>query len=195
MIKKYFNSKAAVWDEEIAEQDATKLTEMAVRLHIEQGAQVLDVGTGTGVFIPYLQKLIGNRGLLVAIDIAENMLHRSLMKNFNGTIIYIQGDIMHTPLVGAQFDAVVCYSSFPHFQNKIKALSEIARVLRNCGKLYLCHTSSRTAINEIHEQIPGMDKDTIPDMEEMREMLTITGFKNIEIDDGKESYLASASKP
>jgi ubiquinone/menaquinone biosynthesis C-methylase UbiE len=195
MIKNYFNSKAAVWDEEIAEQDATKLTEMAARLHIEQGAQVLDVGTGTGVFIPYLQKLIGNSGLLVAIDIAENMLHRSLMKNFSGTIIYLQGDIMHTPLVGTQFDAVVCYSSFPHFQNKIKALSEIARVLRNGGKLYLCHTSSRTAINEIHEQIPGMDKDTIPDIEEMREMLTITGFKDIEIDDGKDSYLASASKP
>ena len=195
MIKNYFNSKAAVWDEEIAEKDATKLTEMAARLHIEQGAQVLDVGTGTGVFIPYLQKLIGNNGLLVAIDIAENMLRRSLMKNFNGTIVYLQGDIMHTPLVGAQFDAVVCYSSFPHFQNKVKALSEIARALRKGGKLYLCHTSSRTAINEIHEQIPGMERDTIPDTEEMREMLIITGFRDIEIDDGKDSYLTSAIKP
>ena len=194
-MKTYFNTKAAIWDEEVAEKDTSKLIGMASRLYIKEGARVLDVGTGTGVFIPYLQELIGENGLLVAVDIAENMLHRSLMKRFKGTIIYLQSDIMYTPLVDAQFDAVVCYSSFPHFQDKIKALLEIARVLRNGGRLYLCHTSSRTAINEIHRQIPGIDKDTIPDAEEMQKMLSLTGFMNIEIDDRNESYLACASKP
>ena len=194
MIKKYFNSKAAIWDDEVAEKDATKLSQMAERLHIMEGAKVLDVGTGTGVFIPYLQKHMGERGLLIAIDIAEKMLHRSLKKHFKGTVIYLQSDITSTPLIDAQFDAVVCYSSFPHFQDKLKALSEIARVLKNGGRLHICHTSSRTAINGIHQQIPGFDKDTIPDMEEMRNILTSAGFRGIEIDDGDESYLASALK-
>jgi ubiquinone/menaquinone biosynthesis C-methylase UbiE len=194
MIKTYFNSKAGIWDDEIAEKDATKLSQMAERLHIIEGATVLDVGTGTGVFIPYLQKYMGEHGLLIAIDIAEKMLRRSLKKHFKGTVIYLQSDITSTPLTDAQFDAVVCYSSFPHFQNKLKALSEIARVLKNGGRLYICHTSSRTTINGIHQQIPGLDKDTIPDVEEMRNILTSAGFMEIEIDDGDESYLASALK-
>ena len=143
MIKTYFNTKAAIWDEEIAEKDPAKLAKMAARLNIEKGARVLDVGTGTGIFIPYLQKLIGESGLLAAIDIAENMLEKSLAKNHQGNIVYLQADIMYAPLAHGQFDVVVCYSSFPHFQNKIKALSEIAQVLKNGGGLYLCHTSSK----------------------------------------------------
>jgi ubiquinone/menaquinone biosynthesis C-methylase UbiE len=194
MIKTYFNSKAAIWDDEIAEKDATKLSQMAERLYIMEGAKILDVGTGTGVFIPYLQKHMGERGLLIAIDIAEKMLQKSLKKRFKGTVIYLQSDITFIPLIDAQFDAVVCYSSFPHFQNKLKALLEIARVLKNGGRLYICHTSSRTTINGIHQQIPGLDKDTIPDVEEMRNILTSAGFMEIEIDDGDESYLASALK-
>ena len=75
MIKTYFNSKAAIWDDEVAEKDAIKLSQMAERLLIRKGAKVLDVGTGTGVFIPYLQKHMGERGLLIAMDIAEKMLH------------------------------------------------------------------------------------------------------------------------
>jgi demethylmenaquinone methyltransferase/2-methoxy-6-polyprenyl-1,4-benzoquinol methylase len=195
MIKKYFNSKAAIWDEEVAEKDTVKLSTIAARLHIEEGATVLDVGTGTGVFIPYLQKYMGENGLLIAMDIAENMLYRSLIKHPEGTIMYLQSDITYTPLIDAQFDAVVCYSSFPHFQDKRKALSEIARVLRNGGRLYICHTSSRDTINGIHQQIPGLEKDTIPDPEEMCNMLMLTGFRDIAIDEDNESYLVSASKP
>lgn len=195
MIKTYFNTKAATWDAEVAEKDATKLSKMATRLGINKGDRVLDVGTGTGVFIPYLQKLIGESGLLIAIDIAENMLHMSLMKHFKDTVIHLQGDIMCTPLASALFDSVVCYSSFPHFQDKLKALSEIARVLRRGGKLYVCHTSSRTAINEIHQHIPGIERDIIPDTEDMRKILSLAGFTDIDIDDGDDSYLASASKP
>jgi demethylmenaquinone methyltransferase/2-methoxy-6-polyprenyl-1,4-benzoquinol methylase len=156
---------------------------------------VLDVGTGTGVFIPYLQKYMGKNGLLIAMDIAENMLYRSLIKHLKDTIMYLQSDITYAPLIDAQFDAVVCYSSFPHFQDKRKALSEIARVLRNGGRLYICHTSSRDTINGIHQQIPGLEKDTIPDPEEMCNMLMLTGFRDIAIDEDNESYLASASKP
>ena len=47
MSRVYFNEKATVWDETVAEKDGTKLERMAESLDIEPGSTVLDVGTGT----------------------------------------------------------------------------------------------------------------------------------------------------
>ena len=54
MNREYFNQKADGWDETTAEKDISKLERMAERLNIEPGSMVLDVGTGTGVFIPFI---------------------------------------------------------------------------------------------------------------------------------------------
>jgi SAM-dependent methyltransferase len=92
------------------------------------------------------------------------------------------------------FDSVVCYSSFPHFSDKPKALAEIHRVLREGGRLVICHTSSRAHINEIHSQLPDVKDDLLPGGNEMRAMLEAAGFGEIIIEDGSESYLAGAMK-
>ena len=194
MIRAYFNDKAAIWDETIAEKDDAKLKRMAECLSIEPGYTVLDVGTGTGVFVPFLMKKVGGNGRLFAMDIAEEMLRRARAKNFNGNIEYLHADITSIPLSGGIFNAVVCYSSFPHFKNKLQAIAEMARVLKNGGCLFICHTLSRYVIHSIHTEIPAVENDVIPDAGEMRTMLTVAGFVDIKIDDDSDSYLASAIK-
>ena len=86
MIKTYFNEKAAIWDETIAEKNVAKLEEMAKWLDIEPGSTVLDVGTGTGVFVPFILRKIGRNGRLVCLDLAEEMLKRAQAKGFEGNI-------------------------------------------------------------------------------------------------------------
>jgi ubiquinone/menaquinone biosynthesis C-methylase UbiE len=167
---------------------------MAQRLNMKQGYAVLDVGTGTGVFVPFLLSKIGANGHLVAIDIAEEMLKISRAKCFNGTIEYLHADITSLPLADKIFDAVVCYSSFPHFHNKPKALSEIARVLKTNGTLFICHTSSRSTINAIHSGMSAVKHDIIPDTEEMLKLLSAAEFSYSKIEDTNNSYLASATK-
>jgi ubiquinone/menaquinone biosynthesis C-methylase UbiE len=194
VIRAYFNEKAAIWDETVAEKDVTKLERMAKSLNIQSGSAVLDVGTGTGVFVPYLLKKIGRRGRLVAIDFTEGMLRRARVKGFNGNIEYLQADVTSIPLRGGIFDSVVCYSSFPHFQDKVRSLSEINRVLKMDGKLFICHTSGRTIINDIHGQVPALQNDIIPSESEMQAMLSAAGFADIAIHDNGDSYLTSANK-
>ena len=195
MLRAFFNQKAAIWDETIAEKDTGKLEQMAERLNISPGSTVLDVGTGTGVFLPFLLRKIGGNGCIVALDIAEKMLEVARGKGFDGKIDYLCADVTDIPLSGGIFDTVVCYSSFPHFRDKPKAFAEISRVVKTKGWLFICHTSSRDTINQIHRSIPAVQNDTIPDENEMRAILSMAGFTDIEIDDGNESYLASARKP
>ena len=194
MIRAYFNDKAPIWDETVAERDVTKLEYMAARLKIEPGSSVLDVGTGTGVFIPQLLRKMGAQGRLVTLDIAEEMLKVAQAKGFNG-IYYVHADIASIPFGEDIFDVVVCYSTFPHFQNKQRSLSEIYRVLKESGRLFICHTSSRAVINNIHRQLLVVQHDTIPDEVEMEMMLSVAGFTDIDIFDNPDSYLARATKP
>ena len=194
MLRTYFNDRADIWDENIAEKDTAKLERMAERLGLKSGSGVLDVGTGTGIFLPFIQSKIGGEGRIVALDIAEEMLRKARAKSLNGNINYLQADIMDIPLDSEIFDSVVCYSSFPHFRDKLKALSEINRVMKNGGRLVICHTSSRAHINEIHSQMPIVKDDLLPDEDEMTAILTVTGFSGIKVEADSDNYLASAVK-
>ena len=194
MSKDFFNSRAATWDEKAAEKDASRLKAMLSRLDIKPGTTVLDVGTGTGVFIPFLLDKLGLEGNLVCLDFAGEMLNIAQAKGFQGNIRYLCADIENSLLADECFDAAVCYSTFPHFRNKQKALREINRLLKKEGWLFICHTSSRRAINEIHRSLPEVCDHLFPENEDTRRMLSEAGFEDITISDGEDSYLVSARK-
>jgi len=195
VIRTYFNDRATIWDEAVAEKDAAKLERMAERLNIESGSMVLDVGTGTGVFLPFLLNKTGAGGRIVAMDLAGEMLRKAGAKGFDGNVDYLEADVTNIPLRGELFDVIVCYSSFPHFQDKLRVLTEMKQVLKVGGRLLICHTSSRAQINQIHAQIPVVRHDILPDGEEMQKLLSATGFAGVNIEDNRDSYLASARKP
>ena len=89
MLRTYFNQKAANWDTMASEQDTGKLEQMSRRLNIQPGSTVLDVGTGTGVFLPFILNKMGSNGRIVALDFAGEMLKIARSKCFNGNIDYL----------------------------------------------------------------------------------------------------------
>ena len=92
------------------------------------------------------------------------------------------------------FDAIVCYSTFPHFHDKPLALRNMHDLLRKGGKVFICHTASRDHINNIHLNIPGFEDHLIPGYEEMVSLMIEAGFKQVNVDEGDDSYLAQGLK-
>jgi ubiquinone/menaquinone biosynthesis C-methylase UbiE len=195
MSRAYFNQRAEIWDETVAEKDSRKLQEMSWRLNIRPGSSLLDVGTGTGIFLPFLLSQIGRHGWIIALDFAEKMLRKARAKGFRGDIGYLLANVSNIPLHDEVFDVTVCYSSFPHFPDKAQVLVEIKRVLKPGGQLFICHTSSRAKINEIHRQSPPVKNDLLPDEAEMQLLLREAGFTEITIADASDSYFCQARKP
>ncbi len=194
MSKDFFNTRAATWDIRVAEKDISRLQGMSDRIDISPGDAVLDVGTGTGVFVPFLLEKIGSEGRLVCLDFAENMLDIARNKNFTGNITYLCTDIENSGLPDESFNAVVCYSVFPHFQDKPGALGEINRVLKKKGLLFIGHTSGRQAINDIHRTLPEVSDHLFPENDEMRRLLAEAGFRDIHISDGLTHYFVTARR-
>ena len=195
MSEEFFNTRAATWDEKVAERDVSKLEAMLARIEISPGDTVLDVGTGTGVFVPFLLKKIGSKGRLVCLDFAEGMLDIAREKKFNGNINFLCADIKNSGLPDEAFNAVVCYSVFPHFDDKPEALSEIIRVLQPGGRIFIAHTSSRQMINDIHRSLPEVCGHIFPENNDMQRLLSEAGFTDIHISEGQEHYFVSARKP
>jgi ubiquinone/menaquinone biosynthesis C-methylase UbiE len=194
MTKAYFNEQANIWDDKVAEKDISKLERIAEYLTIEPGSTVLDIGTGTGVFLPYLLNKVGASGRILAIDHAEKMLTKAKAKNFKGNISYLCADVMAIPLGNEICDAVVCYSSLPHFPDKLMALLEMKRILKRGGRVFICHSSGREHINSIHRQIPAVQNDLLPDGIEMATLLQNAGFTGIRVEDTANSYFAYGRK-
>ena len=193
--REYFNQLAGKWDKMTTEETKARLPQMIAYLAIKPGDIILDVGGGTGILLPLLYNAAGDRGKIVSLDIAEEMLKQARNNGHQDNIDFIHADVATIPLSGESFDLVICYSCFPHFPDKLKALAEMARVLRNRGRLVICHTASRQAINELHKSVGNVvENDTIPDEAIMRKLLAASGLKPIEVRDEYHRYLAIAAK-
>lgn len=192
--RKYFNDKAEGWDETVRNNDAQKLRALSDRLIIPEQAWILDVGTGTGVFLPYLKEKVNHQSRVICMDFAFNMLVQAKLKNVAVDVDYVCAEIESLRFSPGLFDVVMCYSTFPHFHDKPRALLTIHQLLKPGGRMYIGHTASRETINNIHRAIPDFQDHLIPDKNEMEILFHKAGFSEFAISEYPDSYLASARK-
>ena len=191
--REYFDQIAAEWDELLEEGTIARLREIVAGLDIAPGAAVLDVGCGTGVLFPLLLEKVGQKGRIVALDISGEMLRRARAKGY--PVECVQGDAQSLPLSDERFDWVICNAVFPHFTDKLRALREIHRVLKDGARLVICHASSRQKVNELHRSIGGViANDTIPDEAEMQRLLREAKLDRAVVQDKPDRYLVLACR-
>jgi len=194
-LQEYFDQLAPTWDKELTPERLRCLGTIIQELGIKPGDQVLDIGSGTGVLVPFLVAELGSEGKIVSLDISMEMLVKAQAKTFPPIVGFAQADVLAIPLADDSMDLAMCNSALPHFSDKGKALKEIARVLRTNGRLVICHTMSREALNQLHQSIGGLvANDLLPDESQLRRLIEQAGLQVTHFEDGPERYLVIAEK-
>jgi ubiquinone/menaquinone biosynthesis C-methylase UbiE len=193
--KDYFDNAAETWDERFLTPKLSSFLEKLVpQFGLEAGQKVLDVGTGTGILIPYLSRAVGPSGSVTAIDYSENMVQICRTKHSHLKNVTIElKNIEETVFPAESFDAVICFGVFPHLDNKEKALQNINRILKTGGKLVIAHALSSEELKAHHNSASSaVMHDVLLEEAEMKQLLEQTGFTEISIRDEPGLYLCIA---
>ncbi len=168
---------------------------------------ILDIATGTGdLAILEARKL--NPEKIVGFDLSEGMLEvarkKIVQKKLDSVIELVQGDAENMPFNNHTFDAVTVAFGVRNFENLEKGLGEIHRVLKNNGIMLILEFShpekapfkqlygfySKNILPFVGKIISGDPAAytylpesiaAFPYGEQMKNILSQTGFKNIKI--------------
>ena len=145
----FFNSVAKNWDNMIEVNEA-KINYLISKLKIKEDDNILDIGTGTGVLIPYLSKLV-SKGSVKGVDISEGMLNVAKEKfkslpNVSFDLVNVESD-----KINCKYDKIMLYSMYPHLENKTQTIKKLVQNnLNDNGILMIAHSNSREFLNNMH---------------------------------------------
>jgi len=195
--KSFFNQAAQGWDQRFYTPEmGERLPQLASLFQLQKGAKILDVGAGTGGIVPYLLEAIGPEGSIWAVDFAEEMVKIGRKKfQKESRVIFELASVEDLPYKDRFFDQIVCFGAFPHFEDKIKALEEMNRVLKSQGTLIIAHALSSVALRSHHQNCAPVSKDFLPDETEMKSLLERAGFQLNRLIDQPKCYLCEGLKP
>jgi demethylmenaquinone methyltransferase/2-methoxy-6-polyprenyl-1,4-benzoquinol methylase len=190
----FFNAMADTWDTR-CRHDHDRINEILELLPLRMGDAVLDVGAGTGILIPFLLERIGDRGTITAIDMAEKMIRIAEKKFNHQQVRFMADDVLSAELQLPRFDVILCYSVFPHFDDKQAAVAKLSRRLNPGGILAICHSEGRDDINSLHKSIsPAVDHDHLPPAGEIAECLAAAGCEIVTLLDTAWLFVVAGRK-
>ncbi|MFA5364461.1 MAG: class I SAM-dependent methyltransferase [Candidatus Bathyarchaeia archaeon] len=195
--KEYFDNVADTWDQKfLTSALSTFLENFVPQFGIKLGQNILDVGTGTGVLIPFLVKAVGSAGSVYAIDVSEKMVQNFNKKHGHQKNVQVNvANIEDVAFLPQTFDAVVCFGVFPHIDNKPKALQNINRILKPNGALVIAHALSSEELKMHHKKVSHrVEHSVLPKNAEMTQLLEQAGFTDISIKDEPGCYLCISRK-
>ena len=130
---------------------------IAAQYRIAPGAQVLELGCGTGEFWRGRLSLLAGDAQLTLTDLSAGMVETARAAVGEGIagrhrVQYRVADIQSIPYPDASFDVVIANSMLYHVPDLPRALAEVRRVLRPGGSFY-CATFGEQGVAEYVSEI------------------------------------------
>lgn len=167
---------------------------------------VLEIACGTGRVTKYLAGKLSPGTSITATDLNKDMLSVAQHIVTSNNIQWQLADAHELPFEEAAFDLVICQYGVMFFQDKMKALKEINRVLK-AGGIFLFNTwdelqynalaqLSQTVLEDVYPADPPKFLEKGPysffNHAQIKELLSHAGFADVSIDTvSKMSLVAS----
>ena len=184
----FFEKRAHIWDSRIRIADHEAIKRIFNKIHFSSNDTVIDVGSGTGITIPYyMEHGIDN---IYACDNCSGMVE-ILKSKFPEIKIFHQSYL--DPLrMNNSVDKIVIFNTFPHFISFEPIFRNSARYLKRGGRLMIAHSMSRLKLNECHRQKGvGVENDILPSDDFFKKMFHKYNFTKVSVEDSEFGFFAS----
>ena len=123
-------------------------------LKCKTGSQILDVGTGNGLFAFALARAIPKAQILGLDIVKENVrdsVRRAIIENLNDACKFACNNFLHVRLTENYFDAITFFLSLSdllRWTTLEETLQRVSVLLKDSGKLVICEEFPEDAENE-----------------------------------------------
>jgi demethylmenaquinone methyltransferase / 2-methoxy-6-polyprenyl-1,4-benzoquinol methylase len=128
------------------DREGSVRTFLAEKANVLEGDRVLDLCAGTGSVAIEMTRRVGEKGLVVALDFSRGMLGKAKEKAKDaelGRMCLVQANASELPFKDGSFHGATCSHAFYELKRieRIRAVEEVARVLKKGGKFCLMEHS------------------------------------------------------
>lgn len=193
--RSFFDKLAPVWDDNEIRSTPRRINKILDLIGIEKGFRVLDLGTGTGVLLPYLADRVGEKGKITAVDYSEGMLLRAKEK-FSG--LYPKPEFLNkdfeTENLDGEYDRILLYCVYPHLHTPYDTLKWLRSVnLAYGGIIVIAFPNNEEFVNSIHKERHS-ESDLLPPAHELAQRLRNEGLNAEVASADEDSYVINISK-
>lgn len=161
--------------------------------NLKAGETVLDLGSGAGFDCFLAAKQVGEKGMVIGVDMTPTMISKARVNANNGEIHNVEfrlGEIEHLPVADNTVDVIISNCVVNLSPAKDKVFNDCYRVLKNGGRIAI---SDVVAFGEIPEELKkdmelltGCMSGASP-IEDIKKMLRNAGFRQVRVTPKDES--------
>jgi ubiquinone/menaquinone biosynthesis C-methylase UbiE len=187
--RKLFDELYRLFDPPLPVGVPARLERIVASAEILKGNNVLDVGSGTGILVPLIQKHEPAR--IFACDLSEAML-RQLKKHYPN-VEAIVSDIRELALPDLILDVVFINACYANIVDKVGAFANLGRMIRPAGRMVISHPLGKAFIDSLKQKVP-FPLDDFPEKSEAEILFKPFGFIVKEFVDESELYILVVTK-